>query len=117
MRQPAPKAQERLTVQQPERLDSMFQRRRRKMPAVACLALAVFLSWGYRHFFNARHTSQMELAEAIAELRGGHLDQRQRDLALRIVKNHAIDLVELIKRDDGLFADAALHHIRTAAQR
>lgn len=97
--------------------DSYASRWRRLLAALALLACLPLSSWCFEHWFSDRHTSQMHVAEAVTALRRGGLDQRERELALRIVKNEAIGLVELIKADDSQFAGLALQHISNATER
>lgn len=106
-------------MQQPETNNEMFARRRGKARAVLlCTSLAIFAAaTGYKHWFNDRHTSRMQLETAIAELRSGKLNADEARIALRIVKNHALQLIDTIKSDTGEFADSALHCICEAAKR
>lgn len=106
-------------MQQPETSSDMFARRRGKARAVLlCTSLAICVAaTGIKHWFNDRHTSSMQLEEAVAELRSGKLDERERVIALRIVKNHALQLIDVLQQDNGEFAASALHSIAEAAHR
>lgn len=101
-----------------ETVGTTVPRAPRRIIAVAALCLVgCGASWTYRVVTGWQQTKNMPESAAIEALRSEGLSQEQRDLALRVLKNRAIELVEIIKRDQGAFADVALLNIMEASKR